>query len=175
MAINRDKVQDAAEKLLQRGKVEAAIQEFRKLLADSPKDIALLNRVGDLYVRINRNDEAIRLFLQLAQRYSEDGFFVKAIAIYKKIIKLDPTRLVVYERLAELYHRQGLIPEARTQYQVLVDYYQKHANANSAIGILERMGFRREGLLRERWNVGGGIQDSVVLGLLAREWRAPTA
>ena len=45
----------------------------------------------------------------------------------------------------------------------------------ASLGILERMGFRREGLLRERWNVGGGIQDSVVLGLLAREWRAPTA
>ncbi len=43
-------------------------------------------------------------------------------------------------------------------------------NANS-LKILDRMGFRREGLLRERWNVGGGIQDSVFLGLLAREWR----
>ncbi len=43
-------------------------------------------------------------------------------------------------------------------------------NANS-LRIIERMGFRREGLLRERWNVGGAIQDSVILGLLAREWR----
>lgn len=43
-------------------------------------------------------------------------------------------------------------------------------NANS-LRILDRMGFRREGLLRERWNVGGAIQDSVFLGLLAREWR----
>jgi ribosomal-protein-alanine N-acetyltransferase len=42
----------------------------------------------------------------------------------------------------------------------------------SSLRILDRMGFRREGLLRERWNVGGEIQDSVVLGLLAREWRA---
>lgn len=41
----------------------------------------------------------------------------------------------------------------------------------SSLRILHRMGFRREGLLRERWNVGGEIQDSVVLGLLAREWR----
>ena len=44
------------------------------------------------------------------------------------------------------------------------------ANANS-LRILERMGFQREGLLRERWNVGGVIADSVMLGLLAREWR----
>ena len=44
------------------------------------------------------------------------------------------------------------------------------ANASS-LRILERLGFRREGLLRERWNVGGVIADSVMLGLLAREWR----
>jgi RimJ/RimL family protein N-acetyltransferase len=41
----------------------------------------------------------------------------------------------------------------------------------SSLRILDRMGFRREGLLRERWSVGGEIQDSVFLGLLAREWR----
>lgn len=42
----------------------------------------------------------------------------------------------------------------------------------ASIRLLERMGFRREGYLRERWNVGGELQDSVFYGLLAREWRA---
>lgn len=37
---------------------------------------------------------------------------------------------------------------------------------------LEKLGFSREGLLRERWKVGGEISDSVIYGLLAREWRA---
>jgi [ribosomal protein S5]-alanine N-acetyltransferase len=41
----------------------------------------------------------------------------------------------------------------------------------SSVRILGRMGFRREGLLRERWNVGGEIQDTAFFGLLAREWR----
>lgn len=40
----------------------------------------------------------------------------------------------------------------------------------ASLQLLEGLGFRREGLLRERWNVGGELQDSVVLGLLAREW-----
>ena len=48
-------------------------------------------------------------------------------------------------------------------------------NNAGSLRILDRMGFRREGLLRERWNVAGEIQDSVVLGLLAREWRATVA
>ncbi|HVJ87746.1 MAG TPA: GNAT family protein [Caulifigura sp.] len=36
--------------------------------------------------------------------------------------------------------------------------------------LLERFGFREEGLLRERWSVGGGVQDTVFYGLLRREW-----
>jgi RimJ/RimL family protein N-acetyltransferase len=37
--------------------------------------------------------------------------------------------------------------------------------------VLERLGFQREGLLRERWRVAGEISDSAVYGLLAREWQ----
>ena len=139
MALNREKVIRTAEKYVSKGKLENAINEYRKVLRENPNDANTLNRVGDLYARIQRIDEAVKLFSQIAEQYTRDGFFVKAIAIYKKIIKLDPTVLQVYERLAELYHKQGLLNEARTQYQVLADYYQKHQNATSATTIYQRM------------------------------------
>ncbi len=44
-------------------------------------------------------------------------------------------------------------------------------NAGS-IGILEKLGFRREGLFRERWFVYDEWQDSVMLGLLKQDWQA---
>jgi RimJ/RimL family protein N-acetyltransferase len=43
-------------------------------------------------------------------------------------------------------------------------------NANS-LRILGKLGFQREGLLRERWNVAGEIQDTAFYGLLAKEWQ----
>lgn len=139
MALQREQVVQTAEKYVSRGKIEPAIREYRKLLNENPNDINTLNRIGDLYARIQRIDEAVDFFTQIAEQYTAEGFFVKAIAIYKKIIKLDPTRLEVYEKLAELYHKQGLTNEARTQYQVLADYYQKHDNAPSAIAIYQKM------------------------------------
>jgi [ribosomal protein S5]-alanine N-acetyltransferase len=36
--------------------------------------------------------------------------------------------------------------------------------------LLERLGFKREGTMRERWNVGGELQDAAMYGLLAREY-----
>ena len=41
--------------------------------------------------------------------------------------------------------------------------------------LLERLGFVREGYLRERWRVGSEISDSALYGLLAREWRTHDA
>jgi RimJ/RimL family protein N-acetyltransferase len=44
-------------------------------------------------------------------------------------------------------------------------------NARS-MATVERLGFQREGYLRERWFVGGEPQDTVFYGLLRREWEA---
>jgi ribosomal-protein-alanine N-acetyltransferase len=44
-------------------------------------------------------------------------------------------------------------------------------NAPSARA-LERLGFQREGHLREQWIVGGEVCDSWIYGLLRSEWRA---
>ncbi len=41
----------------------------------------------------------------------------------------------------------------------------------ASIQTLERLGFQREGFLRERWEVGGEIQDALFYGLLRPEWK----
>jgi RimJ/RimL family protein N-acetyltransferase len=37
--------------------------------------------------------------------------------------------------------------------------------------LVERLGFVREGLLRERWDVAGELCDAALYGLLASDWR----
>ena len=81
--------------------------------------------------------------------------------------------------LASAYWKKGYMLEALT---ALIDHAfgpmklrrleadVDPRNANS-MRILGKLGFSQEGLLRERWNVNGEIQDTAFLGLLAREWR----
>lgn len=139
MAVQRDKVIASAEKLVAKGKIEPAIKEYERLLDDNPNDVNTLNRIGDLWVRINRNDEAVKVFGRIADHYSRDGFFLKAIAIYKKINKLDPSKLDIYAKLADLYAKQGLAMEAKSQYQVLADYYLKHGDPGNALVIYRKI------------------------------------
>ena len=139
MAIQRDKIIANAEKLVAKGKIEPAVKEYEQLLDDNPNDVNTLNRIGDLWVRINRTDEAVKTFGKIADHYSRDGFFLKAIAIYKKINKLDPSKLDVYAKLADLYAKQGLAMEAKSQYQVLADYYLKHGDPGNALTIYRKI------------------------------------
>ena len=64
MSDSRDKVMQAAEKYVARGKLDQAIREYRKLLRYNPKDANTLNRVGDLYARQSNVGEAVRLFMK---------------------------------------------------------------------------------------------------------------
>ena len=80
--------------------------------------------------------------------------------------------------LASAYWKKGYMTEALT---ALLDHAfgpmklrrleadVDPRNANS-MRIVSRLGFLQEGLLRERWNVAGEIQDSAFLGLLAADW-----
>ncbi|HKD11366.1 MAG TPA: tetratricopeptide repeat protein [Thermoanaerobaculia bacterium] len=139
MAATRDQLLQSAERAAGRGKLDQALKDYLRVLDDNPKDIATLNKVGDLYVRMNRAVDSIVYFSRIADHYSRDGFFLKAIAIYKKINKIDPARLEVYDRLADLYHKQGLTQDARSQYQVLADHYQKNNKPDEAIAAYKKM------------------------------------
>ena len=135
MAASRQKLISNAERLVSRGKLQAAIDQYRKLLAQNPDDTSTLNRVGDLYARLDQVDEAIDLFSKAADHFTREGFFLKGIAIYKKIIRLDPARIESGAKLADLQRRQGLITDARVQYQSVAKQYLQGSDTESAISI----------------------------------------
>jgi pilus assembly protein FimV len=139
MAIHRDRILKDAEKLVQKGKIQQAIREYEKLLKDNPSDTNTVNRVGDLYNRVGQIDRAVELYEQIADSFTADGFTNKAIAIYKKINRLAPQRVDVFEKLAELYIQQGLVFEAKSQYQMLAEWYLNHDDLDNAIKTHKRL------------------------------------
>lgn len=139
MALKRDVVIQNAEKLVSKGKIEAAIKEYVKLVEDNPKDTNILNRIGDLYSRIHRIKDAVKYYREVARVWAEDGFFLKAIAMLKKANKYDPSVLEIYSELAELCEKQGLPSEAVTYYQYLAEYYTKNNQNKEAAEIYSKL------------------------------------
>ena len=137
--INPVKTKQEAEKFEKAGRLEQAIALYRQITDDNPLDWNTVNKVGDLYAKLNRNREAGAEYAKVADYYAKDGFLLKAIAIWKKINKLDATALEPYVNLAELYAKQGLMMEAKAQYQTIVDEYVRRGRLRDAGEILRRM------------------------------------
>ncbi|HEX8649954.1 MAG TPA: tetratricopeptide repeat protein [Pyrinomonadaceae bacterium] len=139
MGFDKTKVVRAAEKYLALGKIPAAIKEYRQIVENDPSDFTALNMLGDLYVRTDKKKEAIACFARIADHYREQGFALKAIAMYKKIDRLNPAAADIASRLAALYESQGLIVEARAQYLVVADAYTRAGQAQKALEVLRKI------------------------------------
>ncbi|MDT7541410.1 MAG: hypothetical protein QOE33_1314 [Acidobacteriota bacterium] len=139
MGFDKTKALNAAEKFLSQGKIPSAIQEYRKIVERDPADFAALNTLGDLYARTKNEKEAIGYFLRVADHYREQGFALKAIAMYKKISRLAPEAPGVTQHLARLYEQQGLYVEARAQYLLIADAATRAGRAVESLEALRRI------------------------------------
>ncbi|HEY1403221.1 MAG TPA: tetratricopeptide repeat protein, partial [Pyrinomonadaceae bacterium] len=138
MGFDKAKAISAAEKYLAQGKIPSAITEYCRIVERDPNDQSALNTLGDLYVRVNKRQDAIECFQRVADYYREQGFTLKAIAVYKKISRLDPSLPVVAQRLALLYEQQGHFVEAREQYLAIADTFARTGQMRESLDALRR-------------------------------------
>lgn len=137
--INPIKTRQEAEKAEKAGKLDQAIPLYRQLLEDNPRDWNTINKIGDLFAKIGKMREAGDEYAKVAEFYARDGFHLKAIAIWKKINKLDPSVVEPYARLADLYAKQGLVMEAKGQYQIVSEDQLKRGRLKEAAETLRKM------------------------------------
>jgi tetratricopeptide (TPR) repeat protein len=135
---NKTKVLAAAERYIQQGKLQNAIAEYEKVVKADPKDLTVLNTIGDLYARIGQTDKAITYFKSVGDTYAGQGFTVKAIAMYKKLTKLKPSVESVL-KLAELYGQQGLQNDARAQYLLVAEQYLHSGHLEQAARAFQKI------------------------------------
>ena len=127
-----------AEKLVTHGKIPQAINEYLKILKADPNDVLTLNTVGDLYLRLGKVPEATKYFSQVADTYTRNNFLLKAIAVYKKILRADAGNLPINQTLAELLARQGLHVDARNQYLRLAEVYSNEGKKRESVQAYEK-------------------------------------
>ncbi|HWP85040.1 MAG TPA: tetratricopeptide repeat protein, partial [Terriglobia bacterium] len=139
LGFNKAKILQNAEKYVLQGKLSAAIAEYQKILKKDPKDLMTLNTVGDLYVRDGKMDEAVKCFYTLAEKSIEAGFVPRAIAVYKRITKIDPEAVPALTRLGELYSMQGLLRDARSHYLQAVEIHLRKQDPVKAREVFEKV------------------------------------
>lgn len=114
--------------------------------------------------------------LSLAIERTEDAQLIGQCVLFK--FSETCRRAEIGYSLASSAWGQGFMSEALS---ALLDYGFEHLGLNRieadtdprnapSIRTLERLGFVREGLLRERWIVGEEVSDTALYGLLRKDW-----
>jgi tetratricopeptide (TPR) repeat protein len=136
---SKEKSRAKAEGYLQQNKLPNAITEYEKILAVEPHDLTILNTVGDIYARLGQNEKAVERFRIVGESYATDGITLKAIAMYKKITKLDPNGMQAMEKLAELYRKQGLVSDARSMLLQTAEAYSRKGQSKETLRLLKQL------------------------------------
>ncbi|MDF0644198.1 MAG: tetratricopeptide repeat protein [Nitrospira sp.] len=139
MGIDRSKVLHSAQLFASKGQFDAAITEWKKLSAESPADGSIYNSIGELHLKRNAPGEAVSAFLQAANAFRAEGATLKAIATYKKVLKLDPSRYDIYRYLGDLNAERGLLSSAVQDYLTLGKYYLKERKSKEALEVYKKI------------------------------------
>src|SRR5215469_14762858 len=129
---------DKAEKYLQRGRPEAAVEEYLSILEDDPKNEQVRQTAADLCLALGRNGEAGALLGYLFEQEVENGESAKGIVTYRKLAKISvpsPLQTYHYARLCEKKdHREAL--EA---YETALAGFEKQRKAQQALAAARRI------------------------------------
>ncbi|MCK5797174.1 MAG: tetratricopeptide repeat protein, partial [Deltaproteobacteria bacterium] len=137
--INKGKVIASAQKYVQKGQYDKAIREYSKVVEEDPRDVRIWLKIGDLYAKKGVSDAAVDTYLKVAEFYSEQGFYLKAVAVYKQILKLNPMLMDVNLRLAEFYKQLGFLNDAMRQYELVSQHFLQAGRTKDALVALRQI------------------------------------
>jgi pilus assembly protein FimV len=139
VAFNKEKVMDAARKFVDRGQIDKAVKEYLRIVQEDPKDVRVWLKIGDLYAKKGSKQDATETYLKVARFYHDQGFFLKAVAVYKQILKLDSRLVDVTLKLAELYRQLGLMSDAMQHYESVAAHFHREGDTRQALDTVKKL------------------------------------
>ncbi|MEJ5375467.1 MAG: tetratricopeptide repeat protein [bacterium] len=115
------------------------IEALRAKIAERPDDPRLHQRLAELLLEKGKKKEAREAFVKAAECHAEAGFYLRAIATYRRILRMEESPEILL-KLAELYLSNGLLGDALAQYKKAIHYYKSKGKSHEILGALRRMG-----------------------------------
>ncbi len=143
-----------------------------RVVEQQPKDWNSANALGDLYVRAGLLEKASEQYTRIADHFSREGFYPKAAALYKKILKLHPGDEAVQLQLADLSVRQGLLADAKAQLTAVADRRRARGDRAGANEVAVRLGSLDPGDFEARLNAARLLAEGGSTAVAAERYRA---
>ncbi|TNF55248.1 tetratricopeptide repeat protein [bacterium] len=131
-------ISKAAQTYVAKGQIDKAIAAWETILDEQP-DGNTYNTIGDLYLKKKDKSEAIEAFSKAAGIFKDEGFSLKAIALYKKILHISPLEVDALVNLGELNAEKGLVGNAKENLSSAAEIYLKEGSTERALEIFDKL------------------------------------
>jgi CRP-like cAMP-binding protein len=101
-------LKDKAARLASKGKLDKAVEVYREILAADPRDVVSRLKLAEALRKAGEDAGAIAAYRGVADAFARDGLLIKAVAICKVILELDPEHGDTQSMLAALYARKQI-------------------------------------------------------------------
>ena len=101
------KLRDDASRLMEKGKHAKALDKYLRLEEVDPEEAGWSKRVADCYRRLGRREDELEALIRAADGYSRIGYLLKAVAVCKLVLAIDPKHTETLERMANLHAGQS--------------------------------------------------------------------
>ncbi len=105
-------------------------------LQDRDVDLALYNRIGDLYRRVGNVHKAVEYYEMAVDGHLSAGFYNNAIALCNKILRNQPNRHSAYLKLGKIGAAKGFLSDARRHFLEYAERMQKAGKLDEAFSAL---------------------------------------
>lgn len=137
--LNKDKILEAAKDFVTQGKLDKAVREYEKILSVDSSDMRVRLRIAELFAKNRQVPQAIQAYRDVAEHYTHEGFYLKAVTVLKSILRLNPSMMEVNQSLAELYEKMGLGKDASNQYSILANAFEQRGDFSKSLVMRQKM------------------------------------
>ncbi|MBM4372085.1 MAG: tetratricopeptide repeat protein [Deltaproteobacteria bacterium] len=171
MAESKDKLLRRIDLALQGKKLKRARNLLRKVIELDPNDIRSRLRLGEVQFQLGDKDDAVALLAQVGDYYRDHGFLLKSVAVYKKMLEVDPSRWELHGELASLYFRLGMAPEAVKQHKVQARALLKQGRVVESLHVVRQILDLEPGNVKDRVRLAEAFSQHEQYEDASREFR----
>src|SRR5436189_1472149 len=122
---NVEKLKKKAAEFEQKKQFDKALEVYLQIIGQTEgqedRDVTVYNRVGDLYLRLNKTDQAVNYYEQAVDLYTDGGYLNNAIALCTKILRHAPARHQIYYKLGKISAKKGFNSDAKKNFLEYAD------------------------------------------------------
>jgi tetratricopeptide (TPR) repeat protein len=138
---NVDKLKKKAAEFEQKKQFDRALEVYLQIIeatgGNEDRDVTVFNRVGDLYLRLNKTDQAVNYYEQAVDLYTDGGYLNNAIALCNKILRHAPQRHQIYYKLGKISAKKGFNSDAKKNFLEYADRMHRAGKDTDAFKALQ--------------------------------------